>query len=347
MEKYTHLLNRLTKEALKKFLKIHKIHDINQKNDKEEIMNEIIEKLKDSSFKNNFIDYFNKIEKGGRKDFWIYKVSPDVLTEKNIDIRKCVNELETEDNKKIYFPEGETRYYFKISNNNDMVEIKAVQQKESINRNESEDYTTQDGKIFKCYIPEYIRHVTYYRIIFKSDFVYFLFGVEPWGLYLRTNLKLKLAFDDFEAIFKVDMKELLVPLDIENKTKSLLEKENVITKIIDDKVKDNAQAAKFTISKENPKRIRAALNSGDLNLQDIKTNYIEQDVKDHEVLQAALKENIELEPRAGQAFYFFESNLTNECDYFKFEIIVSETRIKIFNDDTTIEELENVFSYFI
>ena len=340
---YDIIFNALTADALKRFLLVSGNKDIKKSQHKNELIEAIQAAMHDDKdFQQEFISFYRKIEKAGRKDFWFAELRAKQTQAELNDMRNKINKIPKED-KAIYLPpnEGDTKY-FNVSSNNDIIEIKVARKK--IIREQDSSQTTSDADYdYVVYKKTPIRHVSYIR--FDINKGKFLMGVDVWRTF-RTTEKLEQLERDIDHIFGAGFWGTLKFTDIKKSAGELLSKyDYIITKELKQQVTDHTnQGAAFSIDTGRIATIRKELNDGKIQLNKIKDKYIEDDVRDNEAYKAAAGKNIGMTTKAGSAVLFYASDVTNLFEYIKFDVFATESRIKFANDNTTLEELEHVFS---
>ncbi|WP_231426983.1 hypothetical protein [Pedobacter sp. Leaf250] len=340
---YDIIFNALTSEALKKFLKFSGNTEIKLSQNKNDLIKDIDENIKsDAHFKEAFISFYRQIEKAGRKDFWFAELrAPFANSTLNI-IRNRINKLEKE-GLEIYIPpnEGDTKY-FNVSRNDDSIEIKVVRKKIIREQDISKNSFDADYE-YVAYKKTPIRHVTYIKFDLSKQHI--IMGVDVWRT-LNTSEKLRQLEKDMEFIFGDGFWSSIKFSDIKLKAGELLGKyDYIITRELKQQVTSKAnQGAVFNIDTGRVATIRKELNDGSIKLNNIKDKYIEDDVRDNAIFKVAASNNIERTTKGGSAILFYYSDITELHEYIKFDVFAAESRIKFTHDNTTLEELDNVFS---
>lgn len=331
---------------MKNFLKEIKNEDIKKNLKKLDMEKEIIEKMNtDNDFNKSFIDYFYKIERGGRKDFWFYKVEDDINEEEKNKIKSNFSKLIQENKEKIYYPEDDSRKYFRVEQSKDNVlEFKAIQKK-YYEENEPEKTQIRNGEVIRTSKLKELRHVSYYKISMNDSEIKILIGIDTWKD-LKTKDKLIMAMDDLKIILE-DKINLIKTENIKETVKNFLDRENIITKNVIERIKNKKQSAKLNMDFERPTTILKLLNDGQTDIEQLKTFYYTDDISSHEFSKIAEQNEIETDREAGEGHYYFYDNDLEEYNYFKFHISGLEARFRNSNDYIKIGDLENVFSNII
>lgn len=339
---YDIIFNDITTEALKKFIKVSGNKTIKQTLPKNDLIAEVKKLLgEDQEFHNSFKGFFKDIEKAGRKDFWFADVNVKVTAQELHGIRTRFENIEKEDDT-IYIPANEQDVkYFNLGSNSDIFEIKVVRKK-IVKEQDTARNRTEGDYLYVAYRIKEIRHVSYYKLDLTRNTL--LMGVDVWQN-LGTKEKLKEVQKDIEHIFGAGFWDKVGFIDMKEKASKLLrEYDYIITKELKEQVSNTPQGAVFNIETGRVNTIRKDLNDGTVKLNEIKTKYIDDDVRNNKVFQAAEGKNIDLTTKGGIGVLFYTSSVTGEYEYFKFEVHATEARIKFSNDHTTLQELDNVFS---
>jgi hypothetical protein len=278
---YDILFNDITWEALKKFLKYSHDKDIKKTLKREEMIAEIKKKFDtDKNFLNTFKSFYKEIEKAGRKDFWFVGLQTDITSDELNSIRNRIKKLDKEGDD-IYLPEDVgNEKYFDVSSNANFIEVKVIRKKE-LREPDNTKNKTEGDYLFLAYKIKEIRHVSYYNLDLSKNRI--IIGVDVWKN-LTTKEKLKEVERDIDHIFGVGFWAKTFFIDIKEKSGQLLRNnDHIITKELTEKIADKNQSAIFSIDTGNISTIRKALNNGTIQLNQIKTKYIEEDVRDNEV----------------------------------------------------------------
>ncbi len=343
---YDIIFNAITVESLKKFLKISGDKEIKKNQSKADLIAEIKKKIKsEKSFKIDFINYYREIEKAGRKDFWFYKLKKKMTTAEIKKIQDKIKGFSKEDEETLYLPKSETdEKYLIVKNTPQLIEVKIIRKKIISERDENK--THREGEyLYIAYKQTEVRHVTYIKIELEKKHR-LLIGVDVWQN-LSTREKLKEVQTDISNILGSDFFPKLEPVNLKDQSDLFEDGDNVIIKELSDKIENKNQSVSFTIDTEKINLIKRALNDGSLKLEDIKTKHIDSDVKNNEVFLAAQGRKIDLVTKGCKGAYFYHSTLTNEFEYFRFELHAAESRIKLLNDHIMLEDIQDVFSKII
>ena len=341
---YDIIFDDITAEALKKFLKKIGDTEIKRNLKREDIVREIKEKLEqDKVFNVAFCDFFKEIEKAGRKDFWFMELPNGLSDEGKTKLISKISALPIEE-KEIYIPTDESSTkYFSLSKSSYVFEVKVIRKK-IIKEPDNTKNKTEEGYLYVAYKITEIRHVSYYQLnLTKKTLVV---GVDVWQSF-NTKEKLKEIEKDVEYLFGREVWDKKKYIDLKSKSKFIFDLNNVITKELKEKINDKNQSASFSIDTERINVIKKDLKNGNVKLENLKTNYIEQDIRNNAVFQAAETKSIGFTIKGGKGVIFYYSDLTEEYEYYKFDIYATEARIKFSNDHTTLNDLEHVFSKII
>lgn len=341
------VFQEITAQSLKNFIQIEGIEDIELNQSRDFISDKLKAKINaNTTLANSFISYARLLEIGGRKDFYFFKFGTPLSAQK-IQTLKSLTEaipLEKIEDGITSPPDDESAKYLRLSKDTNLITIKAIRKKilseaaPHANRNEN-------GFVFRAFIEKEIRHVTYFEIDLLHNRI--IVGVDVWKS-LGTKAKLQEIESDINRTCGQNFFSNLILEDISQKTFQLLRNnQNVLTKTLSEKINDSHQSATFDNEVERMNSIKKGLNKGEISLGSIKTEFIENDIRDNEVFQAAEKQSIARITKGGEATLFYYSQALNRHEAIKFEIWAEDARIKFFNDYLTIDEIRNVFSEII
>lgn len=337
---YKILLDNLSAQTIKDFIAINNIK-MKKSQKKEELINDLLAKLReDENDKNIFINFYRGLSKGGKKDFFLYKLEENFDKESFIN---SFNKLVLED--KIFVPENREVYFRRLPNViPNIYEIKIYQRKSHKERDSEKD-RKEGNTVLEAYTYKDFRHQIYLR--FELNTLNCIFGIDE-DKNIKKEKRIDEITENIKKIFGEDLFYTLNSIECTNKFNIFLNDNSVITKNCLNKLNDTNNSTKYIIDMDSVLTIKNKLNDGTAQIATIKTDFINSDVSNHQVLRLARGQNELIEElKEGQGAYFYRCNTMNNYNFMKFELNTAKSSFRVLNDHITEEVILNVLSRFI
>ena len=338
---YSTIFNKMTKDTFDKFVEINSIElsKGNTKEDYKKNLEKFFEENPQSEI--DFQNFYKRLEVAGRKHFYLYKLTDNVITYKElIELIKNIPDEST----RTFDPVRDNNKIYKNINNN-VVTVKKFQIRQSysfmndnIEKEQDEEFLTKKYKITK------VHYVIFATFDFKNKRI--ICGYDSCGDLSDKRKDDKELFAFLEKIVgrEVKYESILTSEHID----SLRHLPNCLAYSISNKA-NNYDYAKFKKSKANFEDIKKDLIQEKYKINQIKEKNPDFDIQTNPLYTAGLSSAIENEfslENDSFEFYYF-TDITGKVYYFRMRFDVVESSIITFSESITKEELQDVFKQII
>lgn len=337
---YKILLDNLSAQTIKDFIVINDIK-IKKSQKKEELINDLLEKFReDENDKNIFINFYRGLSKGGKKDFFLYKLDEDFDRESFINI---FSGLALED--EIFVPQDKNIHFRRLPMVSENTYEVKIYQRKSHKERDSEKDRREGNTVLEAYTYKDFRHQIYLR--FDLNTLKCIFGIDEDNS-IKKDKRIDEITENIKTIFGEDLLYSLKSIECTNEFNIFLNDNSVITKNCLNKLNNTNNSTKYIIDMDSVTTIKNKLNDNSTQIATIKTDFINSDVSNHQVLRLARGQNgLTEELKEGQGAYFYRCNTMNNYNFMKFELNTAKSSFRVLNDHITEEVILDVLSRFI